>query len=433
MRMLRPAFLTVVALAPLPFGAVPRWAWATLAALLAAMLVAWGGGVMTGRGSARRVPPAAAAAIAALVLVSAFAAVQSLHGLPGAHPLWAVVSRPLGQEVAGAISIDPAATRTALAKLLMLVAAFWLAMQCLARRADGKRLLRVVAVAAAIYGTYGLGLHALDAQTVLWVDKPAYREAATGPFINRNAFAAYLGLGLLAATAVVRERVRADGWTSLFGPAWGWAAIWLTVAAALAATQSRGGVAATAIGFVVFLLVSNPQRRRPAALGIAAAGLAALGMVPGDRWLRVPAAATDRLEVYDATLELIGQRPWLGHGFGSFEPAFRLVRPEDLDRVFVQAHNGYLEAAAGLGIPAACALIAGLAALAMPCWRSARAGNAAGAVGLGALTLVGAHALIDFAPQLPAVALTAASLVGSGAASARPGTDGCAAHHREAP
>jgi len=417
--MLRAAYLTCIALAPLPFGAGPGWAWATLAVLLGVLLLAWGTGVLRGGVAAHRPPRTVALGLLAVALVAGFVAVQTLPGLPVAHPLWVEAATALDRPVAATIALEAEAARAALAKLIMIVAAFWLALQLARHRDDGGGGLAVVAGAAAVYAAYGLVLHGLDQQTVLWMDKPAYREVATGPFVNRNVFAGYLGLGLVAATALLSGRVRRDGAAVLLGADWPWTAVWLTVAGALAATQSRGGIAATALALAVMALVGAPSgpplRRLAAGLGVgsAVAGAAAVALVP--RWHGLDAALDERLAVYGATLELIGQRPWLGHGFGAFEAAFRLVRPEALDRVFAQAHNGYLEAAVGLGVPAALLLLAGLAMPALACFRAARQGSAAGLAGLGAGVLVAGHAVVDFAPQVPAVALTAACLLGLGA------------------
>ncbi len=416
--MLRVAYLTCIALAPLPFGAGPGWAWATLAVLLAVLLLAWGAGVLLGQVAARQPSRAAGLGLLALALAAGFAGMQTLPGLPLAHPLWAEAATALDRPVAATIALDPEAARAALAKLAMVAAAFWLAFQLGGRRDHGGGTLAVVAGAAGVYAAYGLMLHALDQQTVLWMDKPAYREVATGPFVNRNVFAGYLGLGLVAATALLGGRVRRDGAAVLLGAAWPWSAIWLAVAGALAATQSRGGLAATALALAVMALAwappGRPLRRLALGLGVGGAATVAATIALVPRWHGLNAALDERLAVYRATLELIGQRPWLGHGFGSFEAAFRLVRPEAIERLFAQAHNGYLEAAVGLGVPAALVLLAALAAPTVACARAARQGSAAGVAGLGAAVLVAGHALVDFAPQVPAVALTAACLLGLG-------------------
>jgi len=408
-----------VCAAPLPFGAAPAWAWAPLALAVGALVTVWGGGLAFARLGWRAAARPAGWTYPLAALVLAWAGVQSVHGLPGAHPVWAELAGVLADAPAGAISADPAATRAALARLGMVGGAAVLALHLGGGTADRERLLTVLVFAAAGYGLYALAEMAAGWDTVLGAPQPAYRDAATAPFINRNAFAAYAGTALVTAAALLAATVRRRGWLALIERAWPVLAAALVLAAAVVGSQSRGGLAATAVG-VVAVAFARPRGREPRWLawgvggGVVLAAGGALALLT--RWGAVGEQVAERLHIYAATLELIADRPLLGHGAGAFAAVFPGVRPLGLDTPFVRAHSVYLEAAATLGLPATLVLLTAVATVAVACWRTARGGSLAGRAGLGAAVLAGTHGLIDFAPQVPAVAVTLAAVTGLGAA-----------------
>lgn len=419
--MLRIALVSIVTLAPLAFGAAPTWAWSSLAAALGILLCAWGAAVAAARARPVELPGGAKAALLCVGCIILYAGVQSLplSAWTGAsHPLWAEAARVPPHGEAGSISLNPEETRVALARLLSIAGTALLAVQLGGDRAAREGALGAIAVAATGYAAYGLIVLAAGSESVLWAAKPAYRDAATGTFINANAFAAYAGLGLLAVSAVLTARIARDGAAILIGPAWPWTGSWLVLAASIVASQSRAGLISTALALSVFLSTGRRGRR-----GVAAAlGLSFL-LVPclvaaldvAGQWHGLQDQLELRAAVYTATLEAIARRPWLGHGLGTFAETFRLVRPETVEQTFLQAHNGYLQAALELGVPAATGLVLAFALLAAACWRNARQGALAGRAGAAAAALLGVHALVDFAPQVPAVAVTAAFLMGLGA------------------
>jgi O-antigen ligase len=79
-----------------------------------------------------------------------------------------------------------------------------------------------------------------------------------------------------------------------------------------------------------------------------------------------------------------------------------------------KAHNTYLELALEAGIPAAAALVLSVFSFAALCLLALLRRKAVrfALAGLGATVLVGAHALVDFSLQMPAVAITYAALLG---------------------
>jgi O-antigen ligase len=200
------------------------------------------------------------------------------------------------------------------------------------------------------------------------------------------------------------------------------------ILAALPLTGSRAGGAATGVGLLVLVGAIVVGRRPPeerrrvaattgltiAAMGAAAAGLT-YGLGPGID------GTDDRLRVYAITLGIVADRPWLGIGLGGFPAQFAMARPTTVAQVWTEAHNGYLELAAELGIPAAVAFVTALGWLVAICANGALVRRRDGifpALGLAASILLGGHALVDFSPQIPAIAATWAALLGIGVAQA---------------
>jgi O-antigen ligase len=129
--------------------------------------------------------------------------------------------------------------------------------------------------------------------------------------------------------------------------------------------------------------------------------------------------STHRAYVWGLTLDMIGDRPFLGTGMNSFAGMFASVRPNDLTQLWTKAHDTYLELALDLGIPAAGLLIGAALWLCILCARGVLTRDrdqVLPALGFSATILVGFHALADFSMQIPAVAMTWSVLVGVGVA-----------------
>ena len=419
------ALLAVVALAPLPFGANRPWAWSALALAVGVLLTLWAAAALLGRAPAA--PRGHWPFALVFAAVAGWIALQAVPWTPASwhHPLWAAAAEALGEPLAGAVSIDPGRTVSALMRLLAYAGVFFLA----ATLGGGlwRRGLFVVAVAAALYAAYGLAVVFSGADSLLWYRRWAYHGAVTGTFVGRSAFAAYTGLGLIATVALFADEIGRlrGGWrvavASLLGGRGAWLAVMAAViATALVASQSRGGLLATAAALAVLALgLARRARGRAIVAGLALAGLIVLVAFAGEpvlgRLNLTLVAAEERPALYRAVVQAIAAEPWRGIGYGTFALAFPMIRGATLPAgaAYAYAHSVYLELALEIGVPAAAALLAVVAGLA---WRSARAGSVAGAAGLAAVVLLGLQGLVDFAPQIPAVAATFALLLGLGCA-----------------
>lgn len=274
---------------------------------------------------------------------------------------------------------------------------------------------------------------------VLVFQKWAYQGVATGTFVNRNAFATYLAIGLvlgagltldeigyrLATDRLTRSKDRARPARSL---ALHLAGV-IVVVAALLTTQSRMGVAAAALGTIVVagpLVVALPVGKvwRFGALVGLVATVAALLLVYGQGFLErlgsVEASADVRFDLYRQVLEMIAARPWSGFGGAAFEAAYPLFHqlPVSPDLVWDRSHNTYLALWAELGIVVGSIpilLLIGYAARLIVSAASTTE-RLAQLCALGALAASGLHALVDFGLEIEANALLLLMVIGLGLA-----------------
>ncbi|PWC52986.1 O-antigen ligase family protein [Azospirillum sp. TSO22-1] len=434
--------LAVVLLAPLPLGGYRPWAWSLLALLVGLLAIGWSQGVLRGRARAPvpfgRLWPVALP----FAVVLGWAFVQTLDVVPRAwwHPLWGEAAAALEAPVAGGITVDPAMTRAALLRLLTYGGVFWLAVQLGRDRSRAREAIVATALAGVVYAAYGLAVHFAGWERILWLEKWAYLGDLTATFVNRNAYGAYAGLGVLCCTVLfmhalrpprpgaarrayeVTETVLLRAAPFLVGA--------MVIGSALLLSHSRGAFLATGLALLVLLAAAVAGRlarpRTALLLGVvmAAVGLWVVGTSGGQtigRLADTVALGTDRdrEELYRLTAAAIADAPWTGHGFGAFLPAFRMYRDPTLfaPTVWDFAHNVYLELAMDLGLPAAALFCLSLAIVLAVCARglvSRRRDQMYPALAIAGAALIGLHGMVDFSAQMPAVALTLALLLGVG-------------------
>lgn len=427
--------------APLPLGSNRPVAWTLLALVVGLLCLTWPLVVRREWDAPILSVRPLALPLALFGVTLAWAFLQTVPGLPPDwhHPLWQAVAGALApdREVAGRIGLSPSTAITGILRLLCYAGVLWLAYLHAGSRRRVWRLVDLLAMAGTAYALYGLGVQLTDARSILWMEKWAYQEVLTSTFVNRNSYATFAGLGILCALTVVLRRLsdeegvirplrRFDRTTGLY------ALGGLTMILALAATESRGGMLATAAGLTAYpvLLVLARLRPRPRlilglALGLGAVGLMMVltGLVPAPPGGDI----ADRQRLYRFVAGLIAERPWLGHGLGSFPAIMAMARTPDIPQVWTEAHQTYLELALELGIPAACLLLLAILFLAGHCLVGddrRPSDRLLRALALSATLLVAIHATVDFSMQIPAVAVTWAAIMGTvaGRYSTRAGT-----------
>lgn len=433
---------------PLPFGSARPWAWGVLAAVVGVLVVLRAASdFVTQKASdvpARIVVPSGVL----FALAIAWAVFQCLPWSPlvWQHPFWAEAQKLLpGLGMRPAISIDPESSRTAILHLVTYGAIFWLSFRCCQRAASAHALVAAVAAVGTVYAAWGLAVYWSGNHYVLWFTKWAYRDDLTSTFVNRNSYATFTGLALVALVGlfleeVVRKmalresrrmRLRAlvESLTVQF--IWVIAGI-LICATAVLLTHSRGGASASGAGVLGLIVVAGlaPSLRGPwrkwFALALALGAVGALVLSGTETLTRLADTSWDlegRHQIFELTLQAIANNPLIGTGLATFKSIFPTYRTENLPLLVDLAHNDYLGNMLELGIPAALVLFASAFLLMVRCLLGAfqRYRDAIiPCIAVGASLLISLESLVDFSMQIPAVATSYFLLLGAGVAQAVP-------------
>jgi O-antigen ligase len=346
------------------------------------------------------------------------------------HPLWAETAKALGTDYRGSISLAPEGGLLALERFLTYVL-MGLGVYVVAQ--DEKRakwLLRGLFYVGTAICAYAVLVYVTGNTHVLWYEKWAYLRDATGTFVSRNQFADYAGLTLLTGFALAwgswRNAEEKVQWLLRAGLPY--AAAGFIALLALWLSHSRAGFAATAVGGIVFIFAYLVYQRRPVMAVTLAGAVALLGIflfttvapqVGRFEYLGRDHSSNDRLKVWSVTTDAIEGNPLFGHGFGSFETAFRLYRGGDIAMNFDRAHSDILETAFDLGIPGALVLAVAFALMLSALWHGVRKRNRHGVyacLGLAASAMMLSHGAVDFTLQNPGSVATWMILLGCGLA-----------------
>ena len=344
----------------------------------------------------------------------------------------------------GLISIRPYSTVSVMTQFLSHFSLFFLVyIHCVSTR-RAIWLIKGTACYICLYAVYAIIIYALGNDTLLWFKKFSYQNALSVTFLNRNNFATYTGIGLLATTAwwldIVSDRNSQVGGGHAFvaylvQKPFG---IFLIIGqffllTTLILSGSRGGLIAAFLGLSILILtwvrMANIRLRQtlPYLLGSCVILLALLAFSGELIFLRFNMVLEDgqRLPLYQMTLDTISKNPIVGFGLGSFEDIFRHFRTVALPTNFVRAHNDYLELMVTAGLVSTGLFLGGLVpivwAYANPFFRRDVERHMAPyvALSLGICVQVGTHALVDFPLQIPGISYTFAILLAATSAITR--------------
>lgn len=337
------------------------------------------------------------------------------------------------------LSVSPALTEDFLVRLLAVFLVYAAVRNFVATGDSFRRLAWVgfgTGVCLALLGAAQL-LAAERVRTPFWPDAGG---TGFGPFRNKNHFAFQLNLFAGLGVGLFLRAARREGaWSP---QALGAAAGVGLMLAAVAFSQSRGGVVSAAVAVVVTLAVGRWAGRREtdrelrqAGLALViGAGLVAFGLVAVFGWRVVTdrlatlwnGAAEDRASGWRAVWPLVESFPVTGVGGGALrraEPAVR-TRSEWGGIEFNTLDNDYLEALVEGG-PVRLALTIGLAVAAVggaaASYRLNRS-RSLGALSLGCvfgLSAVAVHSAGDYGLHMPSVALAAAVMAAHAAGARR--------------
>jgi O-antigen ligase len=432
--------LSVVLLAPLPFGSVEAL-WVTAWCVLLAVSV--------GLFDVRHIPSLELRPLLPFLALGAlFLGLAAAQALLPPWPMawWTGGAPPTGafprpSAAAGNVSTPWLSLGPALAGLMSFIASYVVSTD----PGRAERLLKAIGLSGAAYAAYGIASLLIDPSSILWAEKKAYVGYLTGTFINRNTAATYFGscaiLWLSLSLSQVQQQLRASRHSS--GASWadlrptralmGSLSGFLVCLVALFLTASRAGIllsAAILVGVLaLFFRRSFPRGARSilaiaglfmvAALalefmgGLVALRIASSGLVDEARWL-----------TYTATLAAILDNPWLGTGLGTFTEVFPAYRPAELSTTgrWDHAHSSPLQLALELGIPFFVAAFAVWTHALIRLVRGAlsrRRGVKFPVAAAGVLLLGTLHSVVDFSLQIPGYAIVFAAVVGCGLAQAQ--------------
>jgi hypothetical protein len=436
--------LTLVVVSPFPLAGNRPGPWSALALCTGLLLVLWAIAAVRARSRGASAADRFIVFPALLYLAAlGWMLCQSFLPLPGDWQPEALQRSKalLDQPAAGGIGLDPGGAWHVVMRLACYAGVFLLAWEFGRRRERAQTMLLAIVLAGAAYALYGLIIHLGDYRLVLWYPKTAYGDGLTSTFINRNSYATYAGIGFLCALALMfgqwrrRQDERRQALTQARadrGATLDWSIGLLALAAglivsALVLTGSRGGFYALAVALamsVVLLAMARLLRGRQLVAVLALGAVAAVailialgGGLAGRLGTASASVESSRGDIFRPTIAAIRERPLTGYGAGSFQGVFEAVNTGELYRQgysIDKAHNTYLELALEAGIPAAVAVVLSVFCFVALCLLALLRRKAVrfALAGLGASALVGAHALVDFSLQMPAVAITYAALLG---------------------
>jgi hypothetical protein len=389
--------------------------------------------------------PVAAAAAGLAFALAAWSFIQALPVPLGfAHAVWTIAADGVGV-ASGALSIDPARTAAAIVPLMIPFAVFLATLAVSTDDEAALGVLKVLALSGGAFAVFAIVQFELAPGTLIAIEKTAYLDSLTAPFVNRNTAATYYAMvAMLAFAFLVGSRPSLDnpaqvGSMTASQSRVVWGGVMLTALVALALTNSRAGLAATVCAFALAAPMmatggssrgsssgfgsgpDEPGSRRLVVAGGAVAAVIAAALFLGGRslWrLDVAGLADNRFCILPRTLDLAAANWITGTGLGTFEAAYVGYRDPacGIYGAWDSAHNVYLDAFVTLGVivvPAIVAVVAVLVAIFLAGVRSRRRLRAFPIAGLGLVTLVALHSLFDFSIEIagfsaPFAAATAA-------------------------
>jgi O-antigen ligase len=332
----RVMLIVLLMAAPLAFGAVEAWAWATISVLVTLAFLLWGIGCV--RQGSIRLMPSPLYVPGLLVLL--------LAGLQ----LW------LGW------SMDRVATREAVIKLVTYLLIFFLGQHLFADASA--RAWRTTAVAVTGY-MFLLALFATiqffaSPGLIYGVIQPRWGGFVFGPYVNHNNYAGLMEL-LIPIAVGLAFSLRPSHPARFF--------ILFSIFIALASvflSGARGGLIALIIEcaiFVAAIFIANPIMERRNRLLIAGIGVVVLAGVffswldPGDVWKRweqvahAPELALgERDRIVADSLRMSRDHLAFGVGVGAFEAAYPRYQTVVTNLAVDYAHDDYVQFFAEAGI-----------------------------------------------------------------------------------
>jgi hypothetical protein len=325
--------LTLMA-APLPFGAVYTWAWASLTILTLLVLILWmAGSIQDGR---LRIGYFSVYLPLALFLVLGLIQL-SFH-----------------------LTLNPIATKESLLKLATYFVLFFVVIQLFVD--SPVETWRRVGITVLVFGFL---LSFLSILQFLWnpvriIGVGHDLASPFGPYVDRDHYAGLMEMVIPVSAGYVLSRPKGDPQSGML-----WFGVLVQIVSLLL-TGSRGGFVSVLVEIAILgwiMIWRNPlpiRRMRVAATGLVLVAGAALffWLVPtyvltklGTINNYMPEASQGgRLALWRNSLGIFREHPWLGAGMGSFVTVYPPHQTDPSDLVTEHAHNDYVEALTETGL-----------------------------------------------------------------------------------
>jgi O-antigen ligase len=292
--------------------------------------------------------------------------------IPIPHPALSVLSHTRGEILSQAGSLTditpaweslsylPRAASIWWVFLLSLGLFFLVVRNLCTERKTLKRVVFIMIGIGLLEAVYGLIQAVVPSMGVLWVDYiHDYMGTARGTFINRNSFAAFIGmiwplaLGItLAMTGRIYSLKEALGSDRLNRQALMAMGI-IVFLLALIFTRSRAGIVSGLVGFMAFSILARTGMKTLALqtrvlLGGIIVLLCIYTMTIGvgpilQRFLSLGADSGSRMDIWRDSLPIVKDHP-LGVGLANYENVFQVYNQSSTsDKTVMHAHNDYLQ------------------------------------------------------------------------------------------
>lgn len=235
------------------------------------------------------------------------------------------------------------------------VAVYLMVFAMAASLSKDREAVRKIMVALVVFG-FALSVFAIIQKAtwngkIYWFRELTQGGSPFGPFVNRNHFAGFVGMVIPLGIGIVLEKRHTEK-TLLLS--------FLTIIAAVGLffSLARGGILsflASAAFFSALTVIRGIGKKSVfyVSLFILAVGIYIfyLGISPIiERFAQDGLTSEGRFLVWGGTLRAFADFPALGTGLDSFRYVFPMYYPQGLQRVFLFAHNDYLQLMLEMGV-----------------------------------------------------------------------------------
>jgi len=231
---------------------------------------------------------------------------------------------------------------------------------------------RLLFLVAGVEAFYGLMQTLIPSLGVLWESEG--QGVARGTFVNRNHYAAFLGMiwPVLLAYLLCPAAATPDASHSALEQAkkerqksWFLGLLVGLVLLGLVFSMSRGGILGALISLTLFVAIGKRQRKKGLVAFLVGCWVVMLsyGSIIGfggiiARFNELELDSSGRGRIWEDSWQLIHDHWLTGCGLGTFPDVIRLYQSHLTDQLaIVHAHNDYLELAGELGMPLAMVIV----------------------------------------------------------------------------